>query len=420
MERAGTGVGMNEETALCTICRQPVGASGRCEHCDEEAHIWTIQDWRPLLTLSLIIVLGFSFTRLVVSSFNEMQRGLAAKYYGEGNSAMDESHPARAVTAYESALVYSHNNFQYRLKLTDALIASGASSEARAQLRDFREQHPEDAQVNLKLARLEAHDRNVEEALHYYQQAIDGVWPDHSDPLPQKIDARLEAAEYLVTLGRKDEAEGVLVAVAAELPAASAEQPRLAELLLRNGDAERALSIYQMQLSQRKNDPAALLGAARATLAAGSYASARRYLEGIKPENSEAARLRTELDRVEALDPFARSTTEKIRTERTMAAFRIALERLAACGAPFAQSMTSAAKTGATGDPAQWSGFAKWAEQLAPMMTERKLRGRDEVIENAMRFALRAEIAAQSNCGKLTLNDEALLLLARQRMGAGQ
>jgi tetratricopeptide (TPR) repeat protein len=413
---------MDEETAICTICRQPLGGNGRCQHCDEEAHIWTIQDWRPLLTLSLVIVLGFSFTRLVVSSYNEMQRGLASQYYNEGTRAMEEKHPAQAVTAFESALVYSHDNSQYRLKLTDALVASGASSEAMAQLLDFRMQRPEDAQVNLKLARLEAHGGHVDEALRYYRDAIDGVWPEHSDPVAQKNEARLEAADYLVSLGRTDEAEGVLVAVAAELPAASAEQSRLAELLLRNGDADRALNIYLMQLSQSKNEPAALLGAARASLASGNYGTARRYLEQIKPEAGEAASLRAELDRAEALDPFAHSATGKIRADRTMAAFRIALDRLALCGAPFAQTMTGKAQvqTGGGVDPAQWSGFAKWAGQLAPMMNERSLRGRDDLIESALRFSLRSEIAAQKNCGKPTLDDEALLLLARQRLGAGQ
>jgi tetratricopeptide (TPR) repeat protein len=335
---------------------------------------------------------------------------------------MEEKRPAQAVTAFESALVYSHNNFQYRLKLTDALVASGAGSEAMAQLLDFRMQRPEDAQVSLKLARLEAHGGHVDKALGYYRDAIDGVWPEHSDPVAQKNEARLEAADYLVSLGRTDEAEGVLVAVAAELPAASTEQSRLAELLLRNGDADRALNIYLMQLSQTKNEPAALLGASRASLAAGNYGTARQYLEQIKPAGGEAASLRAELDRVEALDPFARSATGKIRTDRTMAAFRIALDRLAVCGAPFAQRMTGKAHVEAGGgvDPAQWSGFAKWAEQLAPMMNERNLRGRDDLIESALRFALRSEIAAQKNCGKPTLDDEALLLLARQRLGAGQ
>jgi hypothetical protein len=51
------------------------------------------------------------------------------------------------------------------------------------------------------------------------------------------------------------------------------------------------------------------------------------------------------------------------------------------------------------------------------MMNERKLQGRDDLIESTMRFAFQSEMAAQKDCGESTLNDEALLLLARERMG---
>jgi hypothetical protein len=81
--------------------------------------------------------------------------------------------------------------------------------------------------------------------------------------------------------------------------------------------------------------------------------------------------------------------------------------------------MAGAAKTAAA-DPAQWAGFARWAAQLEPLLNERKARGRDDVIESAMRFAFQAESAAQKDCGKPSPDDEALLLLARQRMGAIQ
>jgi hypothetical protein len=37
-----------------------------------------------------------------------------------------------------------------------------------------------------------------------------------------------------------------------------------------------------------------------------------------------------------------------------------------------------------------------------------------------MRFAFQVETAAQKDCGTLTLDDEALLLLARERMGANR
>jgi hypothetical protein len=126
---------------------------------------------------------------------------------------------------------------------------------------------------------------------------------------------------------------------------------------------------------------------------------------------------------MEALDPFARSATGRIRTERTLAAFRIATQRLAHCGVPFAQGLVGNAGNAASAnakDPEQWSGFAKWAEQLSPVMNERKLRGRDDVIESTMRFAFQAEMAAQKGCGNPTQDDEALLLLARERMGVSQ
>lgn len=338
----------------------------------------------------------------------------------EWNRGVRKSRPTPAVGAFENAMVYSPNNFQYRLYLTDALLASGATDEALAQLQAFLVQRPRDAQVNLKLARLEGHRHHVDEALRYYQSAVEGVWPERSDPVPQRVGALFEAAEYLLEQGRHEQANGALMALAAILPASPSEQEKLAGLFLRNGNAARALSIYQVQLSVNKNDATAILGAAQASFAAGSYTTARRYLQQLKPETAESQILLAELERMEALDPFARSATGRIRTERTMAVFRIAVQRLAVCGVPFAQAMTFAPKGAKPADPAQWSGFAKWAEQLAPMMNERKLRGRDDVIESTMRFAFQAERAAQKDCGTPTLNDEALLLLARERMGASQ
>jgi hypothetical protein len=176
-------------------------------------------------------------------------------------------------------------------------------------------------------------------------------------------------------------------------------------------------------LTINAKDATALLGAAQASLAGASYTAARRYLEEVKPESAESKALLAKLDRMEALDPFARSATGRIRAARTAAAFRIAIERLAGCGVPFALALVGNGGNVASADakdPAQWSGFAKWAEQLSPMMDGRKLRGRDDVIESTMRFAFQAEMAAQKDCAKPTLDDEALLLLARERMGASQ
>ena len=411
---------MSTETATCTVCGQALDAQGRCRHCEQAGHVWTIQDWRPLLTLWLVIALGFSFTRLVVNGYNEQRQKLADKYYADGARAMDEQHPEQAVEAFEGALIYSHDNFQYQLKLTDALLASGATSEAVAQLHSFLDQRPTDAQVNLKLARLEARRHHVDEALRYYLAAIEGDWPEHTDPFPQRIAVRFESAEYLVDQGRREQAEGALQALAAVLPASWPEQGKLGDLFLRIGDAGRALNVYQAELNQDPENEAALLGAAKASVAGAGYASARRYLMALKPPTDESRTLLARLDRMEALDPFARnasapSATEAARTQRTMTAFHIAERRMAGCNAAIQGASEKAQE--------HWRELQRWAGQLAPMMNERKLRGRDDVIESAMRFAFQAEMAAENLCGSASsasLDDEALLLLARARMGAMQ
>lgn len=412
---------MSDETARCRVCRQPLGEHGRCQHCDDEGHqTWTLQDWRPLLTLGLLIVLGFSFTTLVVNNFRENQNALAAEYYHAGLHAMEAKQTTAAVDDFETALVYSHDNFQYRLKLTDALLASGATGEALVQLHAFWDQRPGDAEVNLKLARLEAKRGQVDAAMRYYQNTIEGAWPERTDAVAQRIATRFEAAEFLIQQGRQEQAEAELLTIAAVLPSSSPEQGQLGNLFMRNGDPVRALSAYQAQLNQNKNDNAATLGAAKASFAMGSYASALRYLVESKAETAESRALREQLQRMEALDPFAPGGTAKERTERTIAVFRIAMQRLAGCGVPFAQPAGSSDQTANAKEPEQWSGFEKWAQQLSPMMRARKLRGHDDVIENTMRFAFQVEMAAQKDCAKLTLNDEALLLLARERMGANQ
>ena len=138
---AQDGMRMSEETANCTICRQPLGENGRCQHCDEDSHIWTIQDWRPLLTLSLVIVLGFSFTRLVVQRLRRKAAGAGRRNTmpREAARAMDakQTSAGRRWTHFEAALVYSHDNFQYPAE-TDRRAAGlgrdqrGAGAVARA------------------------------------------------------------------------------------------------------------------------------------------------------------------------------------------------------------------------------------------------------------------------------------------------
>jgi Tfp pilus assembly protein PilF len=409
------------------------------------AHVWTLRDWRPLLTLSLIIVLGFSFIRLVVTLYKDKEDALATEYYQSGLRQLAVQRPAEAVDALETALVYSRDNFQYRLKLTDALLANGNSGEARAQLRAFWEQHPGDAQVNLKLARLEARQKHPEDAIRYYENAIEGVWPDRTDPAPQRIETRFDESEYLVELRRPEQAEAALLALKTVLPENSPEQGRLGDLFLRNGDATEALNAYENGLRSEKHElhpqaepaldarqraereeelrlwSALSIGAARASFELGNFSAARHYLEELSPKSAEAEAMLQKLDRMEALDPFADKISPRQRHERLIADYRIAIERLARCGLPFAVALSKNQEPASQPpEPAPWGQLASWAARLNPMMSERKLRGRDDVEESALRFVFQSEAAAQASCGPAGVDDEALALLSRKRLGAAQ
>ena len=127
------------------------------------------------------------------------------------------------------------------------------------------------------------------------------------------------------------------------------------------------------------------------------------------------------LDRMEALDPFAEKISPRQRHERLIADYRISIERLARCGLPFAVALSKNQEPASQPpEPAPWGQLASWAARLNPMMSERKLRGRDDVEESAMRFVFQSEAAAQASCGPAGVDDEALALLSRKRLGAAQ
>jgi hypothetical protein len=155
-----------------------------------------------------------------------------------------------------------------------------------------------------------------------------------------------------------------------------------------------------------------------------NYDAARRQLvEALheQPQDAEAANMLRRLDAVLAMDPFAPGLKPAQRDARIIAAYNTAIARLIACGVPLEGSMPNT--NGPVGDAPveftqQWPGLRNWAQQLKPYMTERKLRGRDDVVENAMRFVFQSEAIASRYCAHSTPGDDALQMLARRRWGA--
>jgi tetratricopeptide (TPR) repeat protein len=408
----------------CPECGSELDVTGECPTCRERA-VWT---WRrartPLVVLALLLIAGFSITRAAAAKHSSEQARLSAEWYQRGVAALTKHQPQDAVEDFETALVYNRYAPEYRLKLCQALVDAGRIGEARSRLLNLYDEKPGDAQVNLQLARVESTRGNLNQALRFYQGAIYGAWPAGTDQRAERVQVRYELAHSLLKVGQQQRALSELIALSAELPPETDDHLRLGRELLAAGDPERAFQEFQFAHRIDRHNAAALVGAAEAEVARLNFDAARRQLaEALReqPQDSGAANLLRRLDAVANVDPFAAGLKPAQRNARVVAAYNAATARLAACGVPLEGPMPNT--NGPVGDAPveftqQWPGLRNWAQQLKPYMSERRLRGRDDVIENTMRFVFQSEATASRYCPHSTPADDALQLLARRRWGS--
>ena len=76
--------------------------------------------------------------------------------------------------ALRRAAAIDRDNREYQLALAGALAAADDHEAARQVLQRLRDTAPEDAEVNLELARLESRNGDVTGAVRYYQNALYG------------------------------------------------------------------------------------------------------------------------------------------------------------------------------------------------------------------------------------------------------
>jgi predicted Zn-dependent protease len=120
----------------------------------------------------------------------------------------------------------------------------------------------------------------VPEAVQYYHDAIYGQWDE--DPAEHRRRARLELAEFLLSVGQKAQAQAELIALIADLPGNPALETQVATLLLETGEYEHAAPLFRQALRLRPNYAPALEGAGEASFEMGNYRDARRYLARAK------------------------------------------------------------------------------------------------------------------------------------------
>src|SRR5262249_55950980 len=127
--------------------------------------------------LMLIAVVGFFVTRAVAADSREQTFRDAEAWFARGQQLMAAGRVDDAIASLRRASVRNRYERKYALTLAGALSHKGDTEAARAALLTLREASPEDAEVNLALARLASQRQDVTEALRFYHNTLYAPWP---------------------------------------------------------------------------------------------------------------------------------------------------------------------------------------------------------------------------------------------------
>ena len=358
-----------------------------------------------LAALGLIFFLGVTgLSRL----YHGQRDSLGNRWFTRGVADLNAQRFSSAVTEFRAALLYSPDNYDYQLNLSEALIGLKRTDEARSYLVNLWDEQPEDGLVNLELARIAAQRGETGQAQRYYHNALYATWP--ADQEDKRRETRLELIEFLLGIHELKQAQPELIALEENLGDEPAEQQRVGDLFLSAQDYEHALSAFRTVLKSDPQNHAALAGAGFAAFQLGQFPLAEHYLQSAAADNfidaASAERLKT-TQLVLSMDPFRRQVSVAHRDELVVKAFETAGERLKACGIAPSTVMPGAATTNLADS---------WAK-MKPDVSLQGLRRHPDLVENAMDLVFRIERQTNMTCGPPTGSDLALLLIAKLHEG---
>ena len=358
-----------------------------------------------LVILVSVAVVAFFVTRSVATNNRDLSMRNAAEWYHRGALLAGAGRLDEAVDAFRRATVRNRTNRSYLLALSRALAQKRDYDSARSILLTVRDSEPEDAEINLDLARLAAARQDVTEALRFFRDALYAPWPVSQEERRRAV--RVELIRFLLAHDQPSRAQSELLAAAADMPNNATHHIELAELFGRAGDDRKALVHFQQALRLEPQNDAALAGAGKAAFAIGEYVLAQRYLREVP---SEAVRdIRDIVDLVVSRDPSAARIGARERHRRLESNLSYVEQRLADCLSQRGGQRLSAAEQERQNEL-----------QAFGRRFRRSVTLDQDTIEMGIDLIDGVERAAVRLCGSATADDRALLLIARQHGAESQ
>jgi tetratricopeptide (TPR) repeat protein len=386
---------------------------------------WTLPKLVPrsapvvLLILTLAASASFAAVSHLVARFTANQQSRGRKLYAQGLAEASAGRLDDAIGAFRAALTCEPTNSQYQLSLARALRDSNDPrrlDEAESYLIALWQRAPQDAAVNLALARVAAHRGSIEDATRYYHNAMYGVW--NADPEANRSKARIELIQFLLQQGARDKAASELMALATALPPDPAAHLQAAKLFGKAKDDAGELAQYEEVLRFDPANSAALAGAGEAAYRSGDYLTARRYLQAAvnaNPSDSDSRQLLETTDLILHNDPFLSHISDAERNRRITAAFAQAEKRLTEC----AQQTNVDLKTATPAATPLASLQSLWSE-AKPDLARLRSPAETDLPDALMEVVLQIERQTASTCGQPQELDLALLRISQKREIASQ
>ncbi len=387
-----------------------------------------------LLLLTLAAVTGFAAVSHLVARYNANQQSRGRKLYQQGVADTAANRYDDAIDAFRAALTCDPTNSQYQLSLARALRDSDDPrrlDEAESYLIALWQRAPQDAAVNLALARVAARRGSIEDATRYYHNAMYGVW--NSNPDANRSKARIELIQFLLKKRAPDKAESELMALATALPPVPDAHLQAAQLFAQAQDYAGELAQYEDVLRFDPTNSAALAGAGQAAYRAGNYSNARRYLQeavNTNPQDEDSRQLLASTELILRNDPFVGHISDAERNRRIAGAFAQAEKRLEEC----AQQKNVDLKATATPAVASGSSSASapapvpspllalesvWTE-AKPDLARLRSPAETDLPDAIMDVVFQIEQQTAATCGQPQGLDLALLLISQKREAANQ
>lgn len=360
--------------------------------------------------LVLITIVFSALTHSYSAAYDRKREALSKEWFERGSQALTNHQADQAVEDFRTALLYAPQRWDYRLRLAEALTATGRTRQARDYYLSLWPSKPTNGPVNLALARLSAEAGEIPEAERYYNGAIFGDWP--ADAPDHRRDALFELIDFYLKRGDTGQAESQLMILSSNLPEDASLRLRVADLFARVGDDQRASREYRQANQLNPANPAGILGAGQAAYRMGNFHEAEVYLSqahAVNPSDEKTMKLLDTTRAILELNPSEAGISAAERARRALAIYETVNERLDSCK----KSPDPSANALAASLEGPWR---IWK----PNANQRHLEEHPDQINALVRSAASMESQIPASCGPPSDKDSAILLIGRQTDNNGK